>query len=514
VTCPRASHRERRRDRACWLTILALGLIASCGSSRDGTRQSGAGTGGVSGDGTGTAGSASAGSGGRDENGGASGTDSAASGGAAGEELAEGGSGQGGGDDGTRVSGRVVDIETRRPLPGRTVVLRNPHDPTRDAEATTDARGAFELERPSDVYEVLVIESDRSTVTILQDLSRSNPVIGHRPASPLPAASGVATVSGDVSFEASFPLSEPSDVAAVYLFTEESTDRYLMGAGGPPYGPDYLTSARFDARSLSGILFALGTFGRKDGTPSSEPAYTAATAAHAVTLSQGDTVALDVELEPTPLGLVSGSVILPSGRTLTGARQHYRFPYPEAVVPFPAADYVRTNPLTSNGDFAFELPEVNGNGASLCLAFASEGDSELRTERCDIVLGGGAPVLLELQAAPSLVSPAPGETLSPATEFAWSTFAGGVIELTVWPDVPSPETPAISLFTEATSAVIPDLAAWNVTLPADIDYHVTVTGLGPYSSVDAAVAPESLGAPIPTELRVSSSAAVVLTTAP
>jgi hypothetical protein len=171
------------------------------------------------------------------------------------------------------------------------------------------------------------------------------------------------------------------------------------------------------------------------------------------------------------------------------------------------------NPLTSNGDFEFELPAVNQESASLCLAADSEGDGVLRTERCGVAVGGPA-VSLELQPAPSLVSPTSSEPLDATTEFSWSAFANGVTELVLWPDVPSPETPGVSLFTEATVTVLPDLAAWDITLPADIDYHVTVTGFGPYPSLDAAVAPGALGTPIPTELRVSTSATVTMTTAP
>jgi hypothetical protein len=118
----------------------------------------------------------------------------------------------------------------------------------------------------------------------------------------------------------------------VHLFTAESVDRYLMGAGLAPYGPDYSTAARFDAPTVEGMLLALGTFGRKDGVPTSEPAYHAFVATRTMMLADGDARRIDLTLEPAKLGLVAGSVELPDGRQLTGTHERYRFPYPGSIV--------------------------------------------------------------------------------------------------------------------------------------------------------------------------------------
>lgn len=503
-----------------WLT--AAIFAASCGTSQRPADQHNA-VGGSTGDaGAGSSGTGPTGSG-ADEAGGAAslagrsgagnaGRDDLSEGGTSGEGALSGASGDAGADDGL-VKGRVIDLSTKRPLAGRTVVIGSSLDDQGRVAATTDQRGEFTLERPPGGYDAAVIEADGSAISVYEGLGASELVLPHRWAAAFAPTRG-ARVSGNVSGGTSYPLSDSRDVVAVHLFNDESVDRYLMGAGGPPYGPDYVAIARFDAAGpIASTLVALGTLGRKDDAAASDPAYVAVAATRTLALSDGDEVAVDLELEPIDLGEISGVVNVPGAHPLRAVLAHYRFPYPEAIVNFPAADYVRGNPLAADGAFVFELPKLRAANATLCVAALSDEAGALSTERCGISLDG-EPVPLALHAPPSLDQPSSGGVIDDTTVFSWSPFSDGVHRLELWPGSLSPATPGISVFTAAAEAVLPDLSALGGNFPASAAYHVRIEGLGPAGSLDEALKPERLFAVVPNESRVSTSVAIDVTTTP
>jgi hypothetical protein len=287
-----------------------------------------------------------------------------------------------------------------------------------------------------------------------------------------------------------------------------------MGAGEAPYGPDYVAVSQFDAASAVGhTLVALGTFGRKDDAPASAPAYSAFAVTRELKLSDGDYLAQDLTLEPIDVGDISGVVSVPDAHGLSSLGAHYRFPHPGAQVTFPGADYVRQNPADHDGAFVFELPELHEGGASLCLAAQSDDAGLLSTVRCGLHLDGDA-VALELQGSPALQQPSAGATIDDQSVFAWAPFAGGVHRLELWPDSLSTATPGISVFTADTETTLADLAALGVSFPRDAAYEVTLTGIGPASSLEDALNPSGPFATIPSEQRLSSSVPVDVTTSP
>lgn len=450
--------------------------------------------------------------------GGTAGGGAAGRGGAGGQAEASAGAGEeagsgGAADVGNLLEGRVVEIYTSRPLSGRTVVVGSSLTSGDRAQTITDERGEFALPRPTGVYDAAVIEPDGSAVTVYQGLSRRDPLLAHRWARTFPVTTRLAKVSGNVSGGATFPLSDPTDVVAVHLFTDQSVERYLMGAGAAPYGPNYVTTARFDAEPQSSVLVALGTFGRKSDMPASDPPYTAVSASATMTLSDGDMVMRDLELQRIPLGMISGSVLLPAGLQLTEMREHFRYPFPQAVMTIPAADYVRTNPLTAGGAFAFELPDLTAAGPTLCLVAVSDEFDSLWTERCGLALGDDS-LSIEIQPAPVLEEPRAGATIDAGTRFAWSPFAGGVHELVIWNESPSSTLPGVTLVTAAVEGGLPDLDGLGVNVPVGAAYDVTVVGRGPFASLDDAVGPKGIGAIVPDEARISSAAPIDVVMSP
>lgn len=502
--------------------LLGIGILvlgASCGSSRDSTPHAGSSGRGPASAGSGTGGESGAGAdspggalGFGGEGDGARGSSAAGRAGSGGTRSDANAGEAGATAESAVVHGLVLDIGTQRPLGGRRVVFARSLAAGHLQVVTTDANGAFTFDRPGTAYDAAVIEKDGSAVTVYTQLHTAELVLPHRWDGGV-AATEFATVSGEVSGGATFPLEDARDIVAVNLFSNAAADRYLMGGGTAPYGPEYATTTSFDASGAApATLVALGTFGRK-GADQSEPAYAAFSAAKQLDLSAGDAVMLDLKLEAVALREIAGTATAPAGRTLTGMREHYRFPYPQAVLTFPAADVVRHNPLTADGAFTFELPELDQAGATLCLAAVSEEDGALWTERCGLAFDAD-PVSLELQAAPALLAPSDGDVIDETTPFRWSAFEAGIHCLELRPaGGPSPTTPAVTVFTADTEAVLPPLSSLDVTFPEGAAYTVDVIGLGPYASVDAALGPDGIGALIAVETRRSTSSAVEVTTA-
>jgi hypothetical protein len=435
-------------------------------------------------------------------------------GGAPGETAGAGGMGEV--DDPTVLKGRVVDFDTNRGLPGRTVMIGSSLGDAARVMLTTDEHGEFKLARPLDTYDVAVIEPDGSSISLYARLAAAKLVLPHR-TSGVVATQHQARVSGTVSGGTTYPLSDARDVVNVYLFNDESTSDYPMGGGSIPYGPDYFGLCRFDSTGpIANTLVALGTFGRKDDAPSTDPAYAAFAVTQRLKLSDGDDVSRNLELEAIDLGTISGTVTTPSGIPLTSLRTHYRFPYPKAIMPFVSTDYIRQNPLTNDGAFVYELPALDEPDAALCLA--AESDSSLNagalwTERCGLSLDAD-PVSLALEAAPTLAEPMAGTIVDDTTLFSWSAFAGGVHRFELRPRYATAATPDISVYTAATETTFPDLAPLGLSFPTNTGYVVTITGIGPAASLDEALDPSGPFAVIPNELRLSASAETDVQTRP
>ncbi len=82
--------------------------------------------------------------------------------------VEEGGANSGEIIDDAHVHGRVVDIDTARPLGRRTTVVFGHRRSRGASQTTTDERGEFSFDRPKGSYDAAVLEPDGSAVTVLQ----------------------------------------------------------------------------------------------------------------------------------------------------------------------------------------------------------------------------------------------------------------------------------------------------------------------------------------------------------
>lgn len=393
------------------------------------------------------------------------------------------------------VHGIVLDSATKRPLFGREISVGAVH-------TTSDDRGAFELPNSSPVYDLTIVDADGSNVSVYQGLTRRDLVLLHRHSSFGSGTVHSARIAGTLA-KPNSELLATSNLAVVQFFSAAADDRILLGGSVPPYAPDYgLFLSWNGAPSLTGKLVAQGFFQPTDNSSGDPPPHFFVE--QDVTLEDGELQAVNLTFAAVGTKPLSGAVMLPDGVTLSQLQEYYRLPLPNAVIPI--SNYIDPSPT-----FAHDIDELGGSGRQLCLKAISNAQHSLSTERCDLTLGSRN-VSIALQVAPSLRSPTTSDVLTKSTRFEWSPFENGIYLLELEAHSPSRSTPNIDLYTSNTHASWPALS--SIDFPSSASYDCTVGGLGPFTSVDDATAPNGLGALIPAELRRSFSATLELATGP
>ncbi|HYO95678.1 MAG TPA: hypothetical protein VER33_14250 [Polyangiaceae bacterium] len=353
----------------------------------------------------------------------------------------------------------MIDLYSKVPLGGRTVMVGH-------RSTVTAADGSFEITAAPDVYDIGVLDSDRSNLSIYRGLSlRDDLVLAHPVAEPIEHRPHFSRLQGNLSGGAKYPLSAWNDIVAVYFFSDRLIDRLFIGGGAGRRGPQYAMGLGFNGEErLEGTLFALGTFAPD---PARHGKYPAAVAKKNVVITAGVTESVDLHLEPVDLGVVRASVVAPDALSGLGVYPYYRFPFRGALgtfgalVPIPNADVLRGSPTEGRREFTFDVPKLVEAGATLCLRATVEAHPRRQTEVCGIELDG-EPMVVELDASPVLAKPVSGETVNGAFEYVWTKPANAISMLELTPDSePSSEQPTIRVFTVESSAVI-DSARWSL----------------------------------------------------
>ena len=394
-------------------------------------------------------------------------------------------------EDGRAINGRVVDFSTQRPLVGRTVAVGA-------LRAVTDAEGRFSLAGVPPTYDVILVEPDRTTVTVYRRLQRRDPLLTanlHRENRWKPQH--YATVRGTLAGGGPYPTAYP-DYATVYLFSEQqSMDRPLLPP--EPLGPDFrpLSVGWDGVLSVKGLLVALRRVpevppvARKKGEheTKAKPAFSTWIGHRELALTYRETT-VDLVLSRPPVKHLSGS----SNADFTWALYH--LPFPGAVLPLTAPGQQQA------AAFDFVVPDLHALGGQYCVQ-ADFRSSDSSTVRCGIPLGAKQ-VALKVEPPPRLNPP--DETAAPEMSFSWSGDPWAVYLLEIDVQFPTPTNPSIYIYTTETSTKWPDLAPVGIRFPIGAaSYACRVRGLGPYADLDEAVGPDGLGAMIPKEMRRSVS---------
>jgi hypothetical protein len=400
------------------------------------------------------------------------------------------------------VRGRVVDRDTRRALPDRTVVVG-------DRRTTTQGDGSFAFDGVvPGVYDLAVLNAKRDAVTIYRGLTRRDPLLVHTSkeqqldeyrARQSAKLFGSFSVGGQplVSGAATLGFFSPT-LAAV-------SEPCAFVPSGAACDPVALYWNRPGPLEGEAVAVAIADRGARAGDPSRSAQRLSAWAGRRpLTVAPSQAPTVDVALAAMPARRVRGDFRVPAGRDVSTLIESYRLPLPGPEIPLRRFDRDGLRGLDD------ELPDLGAVGASLCVTALSDGDGTAWATRCGV---GADPITLTVEAPPRLTAPAQGAAFERDTTIAWSRFAGGVQVLELLGGDPAADRPDVTIYTMETSVSWQrDLAAAGVAFPKGCSiYQVTAAGHGPFSSIDDAVGPAGLGALVPAEARGSQSPPITVT---
>jgi len=369
-------------------------------------------------------------------------------------------------DDTITVEGRVIGL-AGRPSAGATVVIAG------RPPATTDADGRFAVAGVETPYDLTVKHPAEDLAIVYLGLTVERPTLV-QPGGGLTVYHH-ATVEGTVSGGAGFP--QPAGHRTSVAFGSPDARTSVNAAGAT--GAFSLTSlAWFGPTTTAGALHALQW---RVGPTDLPEAYTGH-GYRPLTLHAGSApyAGQDMALLPILSSSLSGTVAVPAGVTPTQRA---------LLVSFPEGGFLPiAGETTSATSFTYVTPVVEGVGVSAAALGYGASVAEMSWVVRAGLLPGATGVELPLPAVPQLLAPLAGTTgVGHATDFSWSSTAGGVAVVQFLPDTVGPN---VSVVTTAGSASIPDLSGIGLALPASATYTWRVVALPEFATADAATADE------------------------
>jgi hypothetical protein len=413
--------------------------------------------------------------------------------------------------------GTVVDATTQAPLAGVTVAVGR-------QSVRTAADGRFSLPGVPARYDVMVADPDRAAVSVYRGLGRHDVVLEHRPRRQAQERTHVGAVRGRLSGAGPFPLTGGFVDVHVFSAQLDAREYRVPGPGrttldprrdGPVYGPVALRWA--GPPSLSGEVVALRKLPAEAEGAAAPVAWSFAR--RPVTVAIGQAVTADLSFAPVPSGRIRLEIADDPRNPMRSWSCHYRWPVAGAspILVDHAQSRGRRDPLA----YDIDVPDLRAAGASLCASIEAGGG--VVTERCGIA--PGETVALAIAPLLPLAAPADRAALTPATRFAWDAVPGPAVRrlrCEVWSSTAS--QPNVYVYTTEPSLPWPDLGPVGVPFPVlrpafpegDAAYKCAVDVLGPYATLDDAVAPGALGALAPRDrqLGMGPTTSLVAATAP
>lgn len=392
-------------------------------------------------------------------------------------------------DGGFTVAGTVVN-SMGTPLAGEGIVVL---DAFGTANATSGADGGFSVPDVVAPYTLSAVDLPSTNAVTYEGLTISNPVIQLPIGGPLYSATlNVTVVDGGVfpqpafySTYAAFVSPQTSTTAAT---TANGTATLFVNWGGPV--------------STTGGIYLLQSYLTDGGTlPVNFTGYGTLTG---ITLKDGATVNVNVDLSPVSTGTLSGTVTPPAGGLVqdisvtlvpdgtTGNVLNYGYAFYETNTPgaFP---------------FSFGTPAIPGT--TLLVQFFTDdtlGNSQTTT------VGGldanTANLSVAVSASPVLETPPNGTTgVTTSTSFSCTSFPSGIYHFSIGSEGP----PTYNIWSASPAVTMPDLSSAGLAFPNNASYSWHVQGYAPLSSVDELARP-----PTPVNSSIARSLLWDFSTAP
>jgi len=404
------------------------------------------------------------------------------------------------------LTGKVVD-EYASPLEGETVLLDG------HPAATTDAAGAFTVDSVETPYDLVIPREGSRTAFIYQGLTRSDPTVFvyANETGDSGSAAQSTTLTGHVG--GGDESEDDRDHYQAVLFASPQVDQGLrsypprVSLGELP--DDYaLPVSWHGSGATTGTLLAIQW--RADESTGAPTAYWYAVQEE-VTLLPGESQA-----NPAPLKLEANTeavetkctVRLPANYDLLA--NYVGVSFPSRGIAFrlfrddiSAAGLATGEPYTTN----YLLPSIPGASVQVC-AVASDSRDYFAgsTSVACADATGVSEVVIDVQRSLQPFSPArTANDVTPAMRYAWSGFEGGVHMARFTPL--DEGAPRYYVFTAATNAVLPDLSAQKLGLPAGAQYEWDVRGTAPFADLDAFTASAPVVPPFDFAIGTASRSA-------
>jgi hypothetical protein len=413
-----------------------------------------------------------------------------------------------------RVAGRVVERWLGRPLAGRTVVIGG-------ASVVTDERGAFFVSGVPASYDATVIDPNHAAISVFRGLHRRDPLLVHR-SSETSDEKQVAEVR--TTLHGGAPTND--DFVEVVFEAPHVTGGIVATPWNSSFAryPDVnpFTVVWTGADTITGDLFGVQLAHAAGGDPKA-PTRAAFFGRQAITL-RGRRISGAPTFEDLCAGRVAPSAVPAPPKPITLAlapiaTRHiallneparvreinivYRLPEYGGEIALPA---VRTNRRTPQPPFELEVPDPAALGATLCVR---AGDGRSYGERCGPF---STPVPIpDVRPPPQLSLPnATFERyplLTRETSVAWTKRDAGVYVLELETRHPSAAEPNVHIYTVEGEAAWPAPGPAHVPFPVNVArYDVEVIELAPFASLDAALGPGGLRAPVESYQSISDRA--------
>ena len=356
------------------------------------------------------------------------------------------------------VRGRAVNLDGLPVIGLAAVIAGHP-------AVNVDSSGQFSISDVTAPYDLILVDGAAQHATVYRGLTRSDPTIVVSGAHPVSGYS--ATISGAVT-GGHYPQQTGEDSWAAFVSPRGRALSQIDGSTGN----FTLPVAWAGASSLSGRVHAL-QFSWQGELPASFTAY----GSTALSLSDGGAFAPTVGMTPITSGSITGTVELPGAYSVTGKQYAIHL---DGVRALPIGD------ATTTAAFTYVVPNIAGAQFS-ALVVAEDPTGNAIVHASAPVSTGGA-IHLAPHAAPQLILPANGaQGVGPSMTFSWSAFTGGVHQV-VFSEQAS-NGYRVTIFTRDATTTLPALSDLGLSIPRGAQFHWSVTGIAPVSSVDEVASP-------------------------
>jgi hypothetical protein len=379
------------------------------------------------------------------------------------------------GGGGTTVAGRVLDANGD-PISGANVAANG------GATVTTGADGRFTIAGVTVPYQLAAVWNGPGFVAgvVFDGLARTDPLLTF-PFSEAPPTTSTATFEGVVSGPP-----EPLPAGSQVLFSAGAPEVVgTLGALTDPAGGPYFAEVEWlGTTNLAATLHAMYVDDPLDPTDYWHGTRSLALAPAEAAVDQ------DLVLSQLPTGSLSVTATLPAGLDCAAAGSPcdglvtYAAEFDDGASFEGGADVLTTSPET----FVSVTPDLTGLG-SLGLTLGAANALGATSLVFQTGVAATATVTLSPRDPCVPTAPADGATgVGSGTVFSWTAaaaFTDGVHQLSVSRGGVVPRF--LSVFTEATSVVLPDLTALGLALPPGAPSYVwTVLSTGPVALDDLA----------------------------